>query len=80
MLELVGVVPGSSNSCERSISKLRLLETYLRSTMGQEGLNGLALLYVHSDIDINYGELMDIFVRDFRHRLQLINILDTTAD
>ena len=48
--------------------------------MGQDRLNGLALLYAHSDIDINYGELMDILALDFRHRLQLINILDTTAD
>ena len=80
ILVLVGVVPGSSNSCERSISKLRLLKTYLRSTMNQERLNGLSLMYAHSNIEIDYEEILNIFARDYRHRLELIDILDTDPD
>ena len=60
ILVLVGVVPGSSCSCEQSISKLCLLETSLQSTMGQERLNGLALLYTHTDIKIDYEILLNI--------------------
>ena len=71
------MVPASSNSCERSISKLRLIKTYLRSTMGQERLTGLALLNAHRDIAIAYDELLDIFARDYRHRLELVDILST---
>ena len=75
---LVAVVPGSSCSCERCISKLRLLKTYLWSTMSQERLNGLALLFSHLDIEINYEKLLNIFARDYRHRLQLVNMLSKT--
>nr|CAI5858452.1 unnamed protein product [Callosobruchus analis] len=37
-------MPVSVASCERSFSKLKLIKTYLRSTMGQERLSGLAIL------------------------------------
>ena len=80
ILVLVGIVPGSSNTYQRRISKLRLLETYLRSTMNQERLNGLSLLYAHSEIEIDYEEIMNIFSRDYRHRLELIDILSTDPD
>ena len=44
-------------SAERSFSKLKLLKNYLRSTMSQERLNGLATLYIEKrlldEIDIN---------------------------
>ena len=76
ILVLIGVVPGSSCSCERCISRLRLLETYLRSTMSQDRLNGLALLYTHSNLKIDYEILINIFARNFRHRLELIDILN----
>ena len=44
-------------SAERSFSKLKLLKNYLRSTMSQERLNGLATLCIEKrfldEIDIN---------------------------
>ena len=44
-------------SAERSFSKLKLLNNYLRSTMTQERLNGLATLCIEKklldEIDIN---------------------------
>ena len=79
ILILIAVVPSSSCSCERTISKLRLLETYLRSTMSQERLNGLALLFVHYDIEIDYEEVLNIFARNYKHRLQFIDILNDGA-
>lgn len=36
-------------SCERSFSKLKLIKTYLRNTMGQERLSNLALLSIESE-------------------------------
>ncbi|XP_050920114.1 uncharacterized protein LOC127137729 [Lathyrus oleraceus] len=50
-------------SAERSFSKLKLLKTYLRSTMSQERLNGLALIAIENDIlkTIKYEDLVDDF-------------------
>ena len=76
ILTLVGCMPETSNSCERSISKLKLLKNPLRSTMGQTRLNGMALLSIHRDIPIDYEKLLDIFAANYPHRLKLRNILD----
>ena len=40
----------SSATAERSFSSLRRIKTYLRSTMTQERLSNLALLYIEQDI------------------------------
>ncbi|GJS48278.1 zinc finger MYM-type protein 1 [Tanacetum coccineum] len=39
-------IPVTVASAERSFSKLKLLKSYLRSTMSQERLNGLALIAI----------------------------------
>ena len=36
-------------SAERSFSKLKLIESYLRSTISQEILNGLAILSIENE-------------------------------
>ena len=43
-------IPVTVVSAERSFSKLKLLKNYLRSSMSQERLNGLALLWIEKDI------------------------------
>ncbi|XP_062075845.1 uncharacterized protein LOC133779967 [Humulus lupulus] len=43
-------IPVTVASAERSFSKLKLLKSYLRSTMLQERLNGLALITIENDI------------------------------
>ena len=45
VLKILGVLPITSCTCERSASSIRILKTYLRSTMTQDRLNGLATLY-----------------------------------
>jgi len=42
------VLPVTSCEAERSLSTLRRLKTYLRTTMSQEQLNGLALLNTYN--------------------------------
>ena len=50
-------------SAERSFSKLKLLKTYLRSTMSQERLNGLALMSVNQEVasQISFDDTINTF-------------------
>jgi hypothetical protein len=56
-------VPVTIASAERSFSKLKLLKNYLRSTMSQERLNGLAMCTIEKDIlnTINLNTILDDF-------------------
>jgi len=56
-------IPVSVASAERRFSKLKLIKSYLRSTMSQQKLNGLALLSIEKDFlnEINYDNLIDNF-------------------
>ena len=50
ILHLLLVAPVTSASAERANSALGFIKTDLRSTMSQERLNDLILLFVHKDI------------------------------
>ena len=49
ILNLLLALPVGSCACERSFSSLRRLKTWSRSTIGEQRLNGLSLLFVHRD-------------------------------
>ena len=48
-LRLLLVIPVTVASAERSFSKLKLIKTYLRTTMVQERLSSLALLSIEKE-------------------------------
>ena len=41
---------------------LKLLNTSLRSTMGNERLNGLALMLIHRDVEMNPDAVLKSFL------------------
>jgi hypothetical protein len=51
-------------SAENSFSKLKLIETYLRSSMLQERLNGLATLSFEKDMPENID--VDVIINNFQ--------------
>uniref|UniRef100_A0ACD6ALL4 Uncharacterized protein n=1 Tax=Avena sativa TaxID=4498 RepID=A0ACD6ALL4_AVESA len=57
-------IPVTVASAERSFSKLKLLKSYLRSTMTQERLSGLAMIAIENDIleKVSYKELIEDFI------------------
>ena len=73
-------MPVTSCECERSVSVLRRLKTYMRSTMTNQRLNGLAMMHSHYDIQIDYDAVIDIFAKKHPRRLRLVNILDTDRE
>ena len=62
-LRILLTIPVTVASGERSFSKLKLIKTYLRSTMHQQRLNNLALLSIESPIcrDINFETVLKNF-------------------
>ena len=47
LLCIICTLPVTSCECESNVSVLRRLKTYMRTSMGQDRLTGLALLHIH---------------------------------
>ena len=62
LFRLLLTMPATSATSERSFSSLRRIKTYLRTTMKQERLNHLMMLYIHKDKTIDFNEAMREFV------------------
>ncbi|KAL9293975.1 putative HAT dimerization domain-containing protein [Arabidopsis thaliana] len=56
-------IPITVASAERSFSKLKLLKSYLRTTMTPDRLNGLALIAIENDL--LEGIYMESLIDDF---------------
>ena len=54
LIQILATLPVTTAKNERSFSALKYLKTYLRNTTKEMRLNGLALLYVHRDISLNF--------------------------
>ncbi|XP_074315111.1 uncharacterized protein LOC141651292 [Silene latifolia] len=62
-LKIMLTIPVTVASVLRSFSKLRLFKSYLRTTMSQERLNGLALIAIENDIleRLEYKDIINVF-------------------
>ena len=60
-LRILGTSPVTTCTCERSFSAMRRLNTYTRSIMVSERLNGIALIHVHQGIVPDIERVMDLF-------------------
>ena len=70
LLQLILVMPATNATSERSFSALRRVKNYLRTTMGQERLNHLMILYVHKSRadSLDLKEIFNNFVAGSQHR------------
>ena len=75
-LRIFGTIPVTTCTCERSISTLRRLKTFMRSTMGKKRLKSLALMAVHRNIDIDIEKLIDKFALKHPRKMLLLDILN----
>ena len=59
-------------SCERSFSKLKLIKSYLRSTMGESRLSALAILCIENDFVemLSFEDIISEFVLVKAQRIQ----------
>ena len=73
-MRIFGTIPVTTCTCERSISTLRRLKTFLRSTMGQKRLNALALINIHREVNIDVEKVIDLFARKHPRRMVLVDL------
>ena len=73
ILFILLVIPVTTATVERGNSALDFIKTALRSTMGQERLNALAMLYVHRDIQLDYKLVIDKFASRYPRRMLLVD-------
>ena len=71
VLKIYLTVPVSSTEAERSFSVLKLLKTWLRTTMLDERLSDLAVIKMACDFQINYEEIIKEFGNKRERRLTL---------
>ena len=74
ILRLVCTLPVTSCECECSVSVLRCLKTYLRSTISQDRLCGLALMHINYSMELDLDEIINIFARKHPRRMVLGNV------
>ena len=72
-LKLYLTVAVSIASCERSFSKLKLIKSYLRSTMGESRLSALSILSIESDLvdTLSFDDIISEFALMKARRIQL---------
>ena len=77
LLVIACTLPVTTCETERSNSQLKLLNTYLRSTMTEERLSALAIIKVHRSMveDLNHDELVVAFANKHTRRMALPCIL-----
>ena len=73
LLQICSTLPFTSASCERTFSKLGLIKSKLRTTMGQDRLFSLMLASMESDITDNLSSdtLVDAFSQQRGRRMDL---------
>ncbi|XP_070188701.1 52 kDa repressor of the inhibitor of the protein kinase-like [Littorina saxatilis] len=71
MLILLSTLPITTVECERTISGIRTLKSYLRTTMGETRLNGLALMRTHRHITVDIDDVVDRFANRYRTAMAL---------
>ena len=76
ILQILITIPISSASCDRSISTLQNLKTYLKSTKVQDRLHGLALMHAHREMELDLEKIIDLFANLHPRRMRIENILN----
>ncbi|XP_053405171.1 52 kDa repressor of the inhibitor of the protein kinase-like [Mercenaria mercenaria] len=71
IFQLILSLPVGSCSCERSFSALRRLKTWTSSSMKSIRLNGLALMYINKDIDLDKNEILRLWSSSGNRRISL---------
>ena len=76
LFRIMATLPVTSCECERSISMLKFIKSPLRSSMGQDRLNGLAMLFYHRNVQLTAEEVVAEFATRHPRRMLLTDPFD----
>ena len=62
VMELILVLPAANAESERSFSKMKLIKTYLRSTMSQKRLNHFMIFAVYPEFGLSLVYFLALMV------------------
>ncbi|GFT63800.1 dimer_Tnp_hAT domain-containing protein [Nephila pilipes] len=70
LLKIFLTIPISNASVERSISVLKSIKNHLRSSIGEDKLNSMAILYIEKDVldQIDTAKIIDEFAKEKSRR------------
>lgn len=71
MLRIFLTIPVTTCACERSFSAMRRLKTWLRASMSDERLTGLALMHVHWKVKIDRERVLRLWDASGHRRIHL---------
>jgi hypothetical protein len=71
LLQLFAMLPVTSFTPERTFSALNRLKIYLRNTMSENRLNGLAMANINKKEQFDESEIITEFARNSPKRMQL---------
>ena len=69
------IAPVTSATVERSNSSWRFVKSGFRSTMREDRLNALLLLFIHKDVALDYDATIDDYAKCNQRRMTFINPL-----
>ena len=74
LVELILVMPATNATSERSFSALCRIKSYLRTTMSQQRLNNLMVIFIHRDSldEMNLEDVADEFISAKDSRLKIL--------
>lgn len=71
LLQILVTMPVSVATAERSFSSLKLVKSWLRTKMVEDRLNGLCLMYIHRDINVNPEKVLERYAKGGKRRMKL---------
>jgi hypothetical protein len=72
LIKIYLTVPITSAQAERAFSVLKILKTWLRTTMEDERVSDLAIIKMACDVNVDYELIIEEFVKIKERRLKLI--------
>ena len=62
----------TSDTSERSFSLMRILKTALRSSLGQDRFNSLAVIKMNWDIEVDIQNVINVFAANKNRKFELL--------